>query len=82
MLRNILLLSLIVFVVGCSKYDITQPKTLFQDPHFSQYKEERDILESQYLNKEIDYSAYVEQRDALDARYDKEVNQRDQKISY
>ena len=82
MIKKSFLLLFAVMLLGCSygeKY-LKNPQMFVRDPHFTQYKENRDALESEYLHKEITYAEYVEQRDRLDAQYDKEVYQRTQKI--
>ena len=60
---------------------IEDPRAIIKDPHFADYKEKRDALESHYLHKEIDYAQYVEQMDALDQQYTKEVKERDESMA-
>ncbi len=80
---------LALFLVGCSDYSgqgalkdfIVHPESWLQDPHFTEYKEKRDALESAYLRKEITYADYVKQKQELDAKYDAEVNTREGIIS-
>ena len=54
---------------------------MIRDPHFSDYQEKRDALESKYLNKEITYADYVQQRDELDTTYTKEVQTRESNMA-
>lgn len=87
MLKRMMLLFLASAIVGCtyagerelSDY-INEPSTIVQDPHFGNYKEKLDALEKQYLEKEITYAQYLEQKTALDDQYNKEVEERNQKI--
>lgn len=83
MTKKAFLLFCVLVFVGCSygQNYLKNPKTLLKDPHFAEYKENRDDLELQYLRKEIPYAEYIQQRDRLDATYDKEVQERNKKIS-
>ncbi|MBN1870203.1 MAG: hypothetical protein JW847_06500 [Candidatus Omnitrophica bacterium] len=82
MIKKSLLLSCALVLFGCTygQNYLENPETLIQDPHFANYKENRDGLERQYLHKEITYAEYIEQRDHLDAKYDREVQERTNKI--
>ena len=74
-----------VFLAGCT-YEgnldnfLEDPRSIIQDPHFTDYQEKRDQLESDYLNKKITYVEYVEGMDELDAIYTKEVKERESVI--
>ena len=85
-MRTMILIFLITIMVGCTSYDyegknlrtyIENPKYLLKDPHFEDYKKERDALESSYLSKEIEYPEYKKQLESLDKKYDNEVKKRD-----
>ena len=87
MFKKMLLLFLASALVGCTYAGertledyLHDPKTWVQDPHFADYKEKRDELESQYLQKKISYAQYLEQRTALDDKYAQEVQERNEKI--
>lgn len=87
MVKKGLLVVLAILLVGCtyegqklSAY-FESPRSLIKDPHFTNYKEKRDALESQYLQREISYADYVKGMDELDESYAKEVQERDAKIS-
>ena len=79
--KALLVLCVLAFL-GCSygQNYLENPEMLLEDPHFANYKQDRDALELQYLHKEITYAEYIEQRNQLDETYDKEVQQRNQKI--
>ncbi|MBF0479515.1 MAG: hypothetical protein HQL26_08530 [Candidatus Omnitrophica bacterium] len=85
-MKRWLILLLGLAVLGCSYQGkklsdyIDDPKSIIKDPHFQQYKEERDVLESQYLKKEITYADYTQKMSDLDAKYTKEVSERDSKL--
>jgi hypothetical protein len=86
-MKKLLLILMCFMALGCayegrnlSEY-FEDPRSLIRDPHFTEYKEERDELESLYLSKEIDYAEYVERMDELDKTYAKEVAERDAKIA-
>ena len=87
MIKKLLLCVCVVSLVGCvyegrklSDY-IENPRSFIRDPHFADYKEKRDAVESQYLSKEITYAQYVEQMRVLDDQYTKEINERNEKLS-
>ncbi|MCA9400666.1 MAG: hypothetical protein KC713_03505 [Candidatus Omnitrophica bacterium] len=88
-LFSLLIFSCLVYAAGCT-YDgqttlgsvIDDPRTLIQDPHYTEYKKERDALESQYLEKEISYADYLKELEELEHQYSKEVKERNDKISY
>lgn len=87
MFKKMVLLFLASALVGCtyagerelSDY-INKPSTIVQDPHFGNYKEKLDAVEKEYLGKKITYAQYLEQKTALDDQYNKEVEERNQKI--
>ena len=86
-MRKHILIFIFLFLVGCTykgqnlETYLDNPGTIVQDPHFAQYQEKRDELESQYLKKKITYAEYIEQRNKLDDMYAKEVKERDNKIN-
>lgn len=82
MSKKVFLLCCLLTLFGCTygQNYLESPETFLEDPHFANYKEKRDALELQYLHKEITYAEYVKERDQLDATYDKEVQQRNEKI--
>lgn len=86
--KMIVLLFLVSVLIGCTYAGertlgdyLQEPTTLVQDPHFGNYKEKRDAIESLYLKKEISYSEYLEQTKELDDQYSREVQQRENIIS-
>ncbi|MBF0483182.1 MAG: hypothetical protein HQL25_00600 [Candidatus Omnitrophica bacterium] len=85
-MKKWILFLLCVAVAGCTyqgkKFSdyISDPRSIIKDPHFEQYKEERDALESQYLKKEISYADYIQKMKDLDMKYTKEVKERDDKL--
>ena len=75
-----------LLLVGCS-YEgknlesyVNDPASIIQDPHFGDYKEKRDAIESQYLRKEISYADYTKQVQELDDKYNQEVKIRENKL--
>jgi len=82
MIKKSLALIIVLTIFGCSygQNYLENPELLIRDPHFAEYKDNRDDLESQYLRKEITYADYIEQRDQLDNIYDKEVKERNAKV--
>ncbi len=85
--KKMMLLVLVSLIGGCtyagerelSDY-IDEPATIVKDPHFGNYKDKLDALEKEYLEKKITYAQYLEQKAALDDQYNKEVEERNQKI--
>lgn len=72
--------------LGCSnmakdgvsfKEYFTQPRNFIQDPHFAEYKEKRDQIESMYLDGSIDYVEYTERMEMLENKYTADVQERD-----
>lgn len=74
---------LIVFslmLAGCAdkiQSYIDEPKTFLKDPHFDNYKDGLEALESSYLKKEISYAEYLDKKEKLDNQYSKEVQARE-----
>ncbi len=81
MKKSLLVLFMIV-IFGCSYGQdyLKNPTSFIRDPHFTEYKNTRDDLESSYLSKEITYAEYIEQKDKIDEKYSKEVQERNSKI--
>ena len=82
MIKKSLLLICAVMLCGCTygQNYLENPEDILIDPHFARYQENRDDLERQYLHKEITYAEYIEQKNRLDSQYDKEVQERTEKI--
>lgn len=85
--KKMILLLWVLAAAGCTYAGerniedyLHDPKTWVNDPHFANYQEKRDALESRYLQKEISYAEYLEQRTALDDQYAQEVQERSEKI--
>jgi len=83
MIKKIFLLLFAVTILGCSygQNYLENPESFIRDPHFGEYKKNRDELERSYLHKEITYAEYIRQRDKMDEVYAKEVQERDNIIS-
>ena len=83
MKKSLLLALGIMMIIGCSHSQeyLDNPVSFIKDPHFSDYKDSRDDLESSYLRKEITYAEYMEQKGEVDNQYSREVQERDQIIS-
>ena len=81
-MKKVILFFIMVILAGCTyegeklKTYFEDPRTFIRDPHYSNYKQKRDNLESKYLNKEIAYSEYMEQMQNLDDTYSMEVQKR------
>ncbi len=87
MFKRMMLLVFMSFILGCTYAGerelgdyLDEPSTIVKDPHFANYKEKLDAVEKEYLEKRITYAQYLEQKTALDDQYNKEVEQRNQKI--
>jgi hypothetical protein len=73
-------------ITGCANYTgqerikefLVHPESWLKDPHYAEYKENSDTLESKYLAEEITYSEYVDQKKMLDEKYDQEVKERNE----
>lgn len=85
-MKKILFAVFITILAGCSagqeklKTYLDEPQAILKDPHYADYKEKADTLESSYLKKEITYAEYLEKKKELDENYDKEVQERTDKI--
>ncbi len=77
----LLLCALVLFGCTYGQDYLKNPTSFIRDPHFTEYKNTRDDLESSYLSKEITYAEYIEQKDKIDEKYSKEVQERNSKIS-
>lgn len=82
MIKKVLLFICALALAGCTYGQdyLDDPRSFIRDPHFAEYKEERDELELQYLRKEITYVEYVKEKDELDETYEKEIQERNDKI--
>ncbi len=80
--KKILLFLCALVLVGCTygQSYIDDPKSFIKDPHFGVYKKDRDALEVRYLHKEITYSEYIKAKDVLDETYEKEIQERNDKV--
>ena len=76
----VLLCALMIFGCSYGQEYLENPKSFIRDPHFTEYKKNRDDLERSYLRKEITYAEYIEQKDKMDEKYSKEVQERNSKI--
>ena len=82
MIKKGLLLFCIAALIGCTYGQgyLDNPPSFIRDPHFAEYKEDRDDLEIQYLHKEITYAEYIKEKDEMDETYAREVQERNDKI--
>ena len=82
-MRKIIFVFSAVVLLGCSAQQqrfesyMDDPATFLKDPHYAEYQEKADALESKYLSKQISFADYTEQKQKLDDLYNKEVKQRD-----
>ena len=88
MFKKMILLFLASTLAGCTyagerelRDYINEPSTIVKDPHFANYQEKLDAVEKEYLEKKITYAQYLEQKTALDDQYNKEVKERNEKIT-
>ena len=82
--KNYFMFFALVMFMGCTykgQQDVEtyldEPATILRDPHFANYEQARDHLESEYLQKKISYADYLEKKKVLDDQYSKEVQTRD-----
>ena len=82
MIKKFLVIICALMLFGCSYGNeyLENPESFIRDPHFTEYKNNRDELESSYLRKEITYAEYIQQRDKLDDKYTEEVQKRNSVI--
>jgi len=82
MIKRVLLFFCVLALFGCTYGQdyLDNPQSFIRDPHFTEYKEKRDDLELQYLRKEITYAEYIEEKDGLDKTYEKEIQERNNKM--
>ena len=81
-MKKIILLLCMLVLFGCSYGQdyLRNPSSFIRDPHFTEYKDNRDDLERSYLHKEITYAEYIEQKNKVDEQYSKEVQERNSKV--
>jgi len=81
-MKKITLLLCMLVLLGCSYGQdyLRNPSSFIRDPHFTEYKDNRDDLERSYLHKEITYAEYIEQKNKVDEQYTKEVQERNSKV--
>ena len=77
-MKKSFVLACLVMFCGCSygQNYLKNPESFIRDPHFAEYKKNRDALESSYLKKELTYAEYIKQKDRVDDKYSKEVQER------
>jgi len=82
MFKKPLLMICMMMILGCTYGQdyLDDPQSFIRDPHFADYKDHLNDLESSYLNKEISYAQYIEQKQRLDYKYEREVKERNSKI--
>lgn len=85
-MKKIMFVMLALVCAGCSNMEkdgvsfkeyFTQPRNFIRDPHFAEYKEKRDQIESMYLDGHIDYVEYTERMEMLENKYTADVRERD-----
>ena len=74
-----IILFIVLLLGGCS-YGTEQLKTLLEDPHYMEYRDNRDKLEKSYLDGDITYAQYLDSKKQLDDDYDREVREREEKL--
>ncbi len=79
-MKKIIGFSLILFLAGCSSYEVEKVESFVKDPHYAQHQQALDEIEHQYLQKQISYIDYQEKKKELEENYDKEVKMREEKI--
>ena len=85
-MKRVVFLLFSLFLAGCTYQGkplheyLEDPRSIIQDPHFTEYKAKRDNLEHLYLTDQISYVDYVKQIDDLDNTYTKEVKERNAKL--
>ena len=83
-MKKMLILIFLIGLAGCADYTgqeritefLVHPESWLKDPHYAEYKENSDALESKYLAGGIPYAEYVEKKKDLDLKYDREVKER------
>ncbi len=86
-MKNVILFILLLVLAGCTNEGqgfrtyLEEPQWFIKDPHYANYRDKRDELESQYLQKNISYAEYVEKRDKIEETYNSEVQDRNKKVS-
>ena len=86
-MKKIIFVLSAVALLGCSTEQQRiesywdDPATFLKDPHYAEYQEKMDSLESEYLSKKITYAEYVERKGKLEETYNKEVKERNDIIT-
>ena len=62
-------LFLLLSVAGCNSFRSGEIKDLVTDPHFTEYQNNMDALESSYLKGEIKYPEYLDKKKKLEDTY-------------
>ena len=87
MKKNILYLLISIILGGCSvgqeklETYLEEPEYFIKDPHFAEYQDNLNALESEYLGKKITYVEYLGRKKELDEKYAKEVQEREEIVS-
>jgi len=71
---------MIVFMLAGCTYGTEQFKSIMSDPHYKQYQEKLDKLETSYLNGNTDYPEYLERKKEIEETYTIEVQRREEVI--
>ena len=81
-MKKIIFVIFAFALLGCSAEQqrmesyMDDPSTILKDPHYTEYQEKMDSLESEYLSKKITYAEYLERKQKLEETYNKEVKDR------
>ena len=81
-MKKIIVVIFAFALLGCSAEQkrmetyMDDPSTILKDPHYTEYQEKMDSLESEYLSKKITYAEYLERKQKLEETYNKEVKDR------
>lgn len=88
-MKKVLILFLVAFITGCSYAGkepwhnyLHVPRTWLLDPHFAEYKQLRESLEIEHIKGSCTYAEYKEKMEQLNKKYQKEVNKREETLSF
>lgn len=85
-MKKFFLVLAVVLATGCSypKHNfesyVDNPGEILKDPHYADYREKMDALESSYLQKKITYVEYQDKKKDLEDQYTDQVNKRNEVI--
>jgi hypothetical protein len=85
-MKKFLIVVFVFVLFGCAENQqrfrsyVDDPGTFLKDPHYAEYQENLNDLESSYLSKEISYSEYLKQKSQLDNDYERDVQRRTKTI--